>query len=267
MNLHRLDLVSLSLFALIVRTGSISKGAELSHLAVGAASKRITDLEAAVGAELLERHYVASTSPLPVRRCMSMPSASCAMWTTWPPSSRTLWPASSAWRGCGPIHRQSFNSFRARSLLSRRQTRALGKRLRLRIQVRSFDAMCQMVAAGLGVAVLPDAAIQPHLRSMGLKKIDLASLPDVPPAAEAGLPELDATSWFAVFAPANTPKPVIDKLSSEIAKLMASPAFKQKAAEQGAAADYMTPQQLADYSKAELTRWAQVVKASKIEAD
>jgi tripartite-type tricarboxylate transporter receptor subunit TctC len=98
-------------------------------------------------------------------------------------------------------------------------------------------------------------------------KSRLASLPDVPTAAEAGLPKLDATSWFAVFAPANTPKPVIDKLSAEIAKLMATPAFKQKAAEQGAAADYMTPQQLTDFSKAELTRWAQVVKASKIEAD
>jgi len=98
-------------------------------------------------------------------------------------------------------------------------------------------------------------------------KSRLASLPDVPTAADAGLPKLDATSWFAVFAPANTPKSVIDKLSAEIAKLMATPAFKQKAAEQGAAADYMTPQQLTDFSKAELTRWAQVVKASKIEAD
>ena len=56
MNLHRLDLVSLSLFALIVRSGSISKGAELAHLATGAASKRIADLESAIGAELFERH-------------------------------------------------------------------------------------------------------------------------------------------------------------------------------------------------------------------
>ena len=98
-------------------------------------------------------------------------------------------------------------------------------------------------------------------------KTRLASLPDVPTAAEAGLPKLDATSWFAVFAPANTPKPVVDKLSAEIAKVMATPAFKQKAAEQGATADYMTPQQLGEFSKAELARWAQVVKASKIEAD
>ena len=56
MNLHRLDLFSLSLFSLVARSGSISKGAELAELAVGAASKRIADLEAAVGAELLERH-------------------------------------------------------------------------------------------------------------------------------------------------------------------------------------------------------------------
>lgn len=56
MNLHRLDLFSLSLFSLIARTSSISKGAELAALAVGAASKRITDLEAAVGTELFERH-------------------------------------------------------------------------------------------------------------------------------------------------------------------------------------------------------------------
>ena len=98
-------------------------------------------------------------------------------------------------------------------------------------------------------------------------KTRLASLPDVPTAAQAGLPKLDATSWFAVFAPAATPKPVVDKLSAEIAKVIATPAFRQKAAEQGATADYMNPQQLGEFSKAELSRWALVVKASKIEGD
>jgi tripartite-type tricarboxylate transporter receptor subunit TctC len=98
-------------------------------------------------------------------------------------------------------------------------------------------------------------------------KTRLPSLPDVPTAAEAGLPKLDATSWFAVFAPAATPKPVVDRLAAEIAKVMSTPAFRQKAAEQGASADVMTPQQLGDMARADLTRWAQVVKASKIEAD
>ena len=51
MNLHRIDLVSLSLFNLVARTGSISQGAELAMLAVGAASKRISDLETAFGVQ------------------------------------------------------------------------------------------------------------------------------------------------------------------------------------------------------------------------
>jgi DNA-binding transcriptional LysR family regulator len=53
-------------------------------------------------------------------------------------------------------------------------TASVGKRLKLRIQVRSFDAMCLMVGAGLGIAVLPEAAVRPHLQSMGLRRISLS---------------------------------------------------------------------------------------------
>ena len=98
-------------------------------------------------------------------------------------------------------------------------------------------------------------------------KTRLPSLPNVPTSAEAGMPKLDATSWFAVFAPAKTPQPIIDRISSEIAKLTATPAFQQKAAEQGASADYMDPARLGEFSKAELVRWGGVVKASQIQAD
>jgi tripartite-type tricarboxylate transporter receptor subunit TctC len=98
-------------------------------------------------------------------------------------------------------------------------------------------------------------------------KTRLSSLPNVPTAAEAGLPKLNATSWFGVFAPAKTPKPIVDKLTAEIAKVMATPAFKQKATELGATAEFMNPQQLTDLATSELARWAQVVKAARIEAD
>jgi tripartite-type tricarboxylate transporter receptor subunit TctC len=92
-------------------------------------------------------------------------------------------------------------------------------------------------------------------------------MPEVPTTAEAGLPKLDATSWFGVFAPAKTPKPIIDKLTAEIATVVSTPAFRQKAQEQGATADYLNPQQMDAMVKSESARWAEVIKAARIEAD
>ena len=98
-------------------------------------------------------------------------------------------------------------------------------------------------------------------------KTRLPSLPDVPTTAEVGYPKVDATSWFGVFAPAGVPKPIIDKLSSEIAKVVQSPAFKQRAIELGATADYENPKQFSDHVATELVGWAGVVKAARIEAE
>ena len=113
----------------------------------------------------------------------------------------------------------------------------------------------------------------PHIASGKLRvlavtgKERLPSLPDVPTTAEAGYPGVNATSWFGLFAPAATPKAVIDKLAADTRTVVQSAAFKQKAQEQGATADYLGPQQMADRVKIDLASWADVVKASKIEAD
>lgn len=63
------------------------------------------------------------------------------------------------------------------------------------------------------------------------------------------------------------PKPIIDKLTTEIQNNLQTEAFKKKAEEQGAVADYLNPQQLAEFTKAELARWGQVVKAANIQPD
>ena len=125
------------------------------------------------------------------------------------------------------------------------------------------------------VQILMDApsVTMAHIKAGKLKalavtgKARLPSLPNVPTAAEAGLPKLDATSWFGVFAPAKTPRPIVDRLTAEIAKIVATPAFQQKAAEQGAAADYMAPEAFGKFVDAESKRWSEIVKTSKIEAD
>lgn len=113
----------------------------------------------------------------------------------------------------------------------------------------------------------------PHIQAGKLRvlavtgKERLPSLPNVPTTAEAGYPHVNATSWFALFAPANTPKPVIDKLVADVRTVVQNPAFQQKAQEQGATADYQAPQQLAARVKTDLADWARVIKAANIQAD
>ena len=113
----------------------------------------------------------------------------------------------------------------------------------------------------------------PHIQGGKLRvlavtgKERLPSLPDVPTTVEAGYPGVNATSWFALFAPAATPKAVVDKLAADARTVVQSAAFKQKAQEQGATADYLGPAQLAERVKADLASWAEVVKSSKIEAE
>ena len=113
----------------------------------------------------------------------------------------------------------------------------------------------------------------PHIASGKLRvlavtgKERLPSLPDAPTTAEAGYPGVNATSWFALFAPAAVPRPVIDRLAADLKKVLEDPAFRKKAEEQGAAADYLGPQQLSERARADFANWAGVIKSSKIEAE
>lgn len=264
MNLHRIDLVSLSLFNLVARTGSISQGAELAMLAIGAASKRMADLESAFGVPLLERHSRGvKLTPAGealhghVQRILGDVDQMSAdlsdhakgligvvrLWANTSAITQFLPGDLAAFSRLEPGIRIELNEAdshevvmavldgRADVAIFADRTPALGlqtlpyrrdrlvlvvpsghplakrkkvafaealdydfvslasstslaqrlelesgqqsKPLRLRIHVRSFDAMCQMVAAGLGIAVLPVAAAQPLGQALGLRLIDL----------------------------------------------------------------------------------------------
>ena len=92
-------------------------------------------------------------------------------------------------------------------------------------------------------------------------------LPDIPTIAESGLPQFEATSWFALLGPAGMPRDVQMKINAETAKVLALPDVKEKLATLGLDAAPGTPEALATLIQAETVKWARVVKESGAKAD
>jgi len=106
------------------------------------------------------------------------------------------------------------------------------------------------------------------LRALGVTSSQRsAAAPDIPTNAESGLPGFEAVSWFALFAPANTPKPIVDKLQAEVRKILKTPDVAKRLADAGLEPVGSTPEELAAYQKAEIAKWAKVVKESGAKAD
>ena len=103
------------------------------------------------------------------------------------------------------------------------------------------------------------------LGTTGTKRSELT--PDVPTVAEAGVPAYEATIWLGVMAPAGTPKPVVDKLNAEIAKIINRADVKEAWAKQGAVPLVMSPAEFDKYLRADIEKWAKVVAASGIKAN
>jgi tripartite-type tricarboxylate transporter receptor subunit TctC len=95
----------------------------------------------------------------------------------------------------------------------------------------------------------------------------IAGLPDIPTVKELGFPNLELEGWNGVFAPAKTPKDIIDRLNKEMVALGKNPEHRAQLEKQGQEAVYSTPDELASYVKAESAKWGRVIKTAKIEAD
>ncbi|AEG92909.1 tripartite tricarboxylate transporter substrate binding protein [Ramlibacter tataouinensis] len=94
-----------------------------------------------------------------------------------------------------------------------------------------------------------------------------AAAPNIPTIAESGLPGFEATSWFALFAPAGVPREVQMKINAETARVLALPDVKDKLATLGLDPNPGTPEQLAAQVQSEITKWAKVVKESGAKPD
>jgi tripartite-type tricarboxylate transporter receptor subunit TctC len=91
-------------------------------------------------------------------------------------------------------------------------------------------------------------------------------LVDTPTIAQAGVPGYESTIWLGMMAPAGTPKPVVDKLNSEINALMSKPELIAAWDKQGAVPMKMTPKEFDDFLRKDIDKWAKVVKTANIKA-
>jgi tripartite-type tricarboxylate transporter receptor subunit TctC len=124
------------------------------------------------------------------------------------------------------------------------------------------NTMCETVPASMQLIKAG------KLRALGVttaKRISM--LPDVPTTAEQGMPGYEVASMFGVLVPAGTPKPIIDRLNAELAKILATPEAQAQLLEQGAYAVQTTPEQAAARVRAEIAMWEKVIKQANIKSD
>ena len=135
------------------------------------------------------------------------------------------------------------------------------------------QSMTDLMGGQVQVLFTTPINVLPHILSGKLKPLALggetrlASLPQVPTFAEAGLPGYDVKGWNAILAPAGMPKEIVDKLSVEIGRIVGMPEIKEKLDGLGVSAFISTPEQFAAMMKAEMAKWAKVIKTANIKLE
>ncbi len=94
-----------------------------------------------------------------------------------------------------------------------------------------------------------------------------AAFPDVPTMQESGISDFEVDSWYAMFVPAKTPRPIIDRLNAALNTVLNEPEIREKLLAQGSEAVGGTPEQLGAVVNFELPKWAKLVKDAGIKAD
>ncbi len=137
----------------------------------------------------------------------------------------------------------------------------------------SGQALTDVIGGQVLMFINNPLTLIPHIKSGKLRAIAvsgesrLTSVPQVPTFTEAGLPGYDVGFWYGVLAPASTPKPIIDKLSREIARILVTPDFREKLISQGVDPFISNPEQFAALLGADMVKWGKVIKTANIKMD
>ena len=134
-------------------------------------------------------------------------------------------------------------------------------------------AIADLVGGHVQAMISALQTVAPHVQSGRLRMLAVMSakrsdaFPDVPTLKEAGLPEMEVETWYALFAPAGTPAQIVTKWNREMNELLKETDVKDVIAKQGLVPEGGTPEALGNRVKRELAAWTRVVKAAGIKAD
>jgi tripartite-type tricarboxylate transporter receptor subunit TctC len=134
-------------------------------------------------------------------------------------------------------------------------------------------AMNDLVAGNIDLMITTPPAVGGLVRDGSVRALAIAGparhpmLPEVPTTAEEGFTGFELEAWFAVYAPAGTPQPAMERLSAEIGRVVAAPEFRRRCEESGTYAAYMNPAELAAFTASELARWSELIQRLGIRAE
>jgi tripartite-type tricarboxylate transporter receptor subunit TctC len=134
-------------------------------------------------------------------------------------------------------------------------------------------ALSDVLSGRVELLITTPPAVVAHIRGGSLRPLAIASktrhpmLPDVPTTSQAGVQDVELDAWFAIYAPAGTPAPVVNRLVGEIEKAVKSPEFKRRAEESGTYATFMGPADLDKLTRTELSYWSDIIKKLNIKAE
>ncbi len=137
----------------------------------------------------------------------------------------------------------------------------------------SAPAISDLLGGHIPIMFDSTIAIMPHIKSGKVRPIAISGnkrsplLPDVPTFAEAGIPQIESYAWYGLFAPAKTPKAVLDKINAETIKFMKTPEFAKIRAETGSELLADTPENFTKFVQAESAKWSKVAKDSGATVD
>jgi tripartite-type tricarboxylate transporter receptor subunit TctC len=137
----------------------------------------------------------------------------------------------------------------------------------------SAPAVTDLIAGQVQVMFDNTPNVLPHVRAGKLKAIAVSSkartslAPEIPTVDESGVPGYDVGVWFGVLTVAGTPRDVVQRLNTDMVKILTSPDIKERFGKMGVEVIAGTPEQFSTILKSEVSRWAKVVQDANIKAD